>query len=103
MKIGIVLFNTKRKVRRARCWFTGHDIQYGERISVECYHSHKITPDYCDYCWHTGDKVRLEDDNLKGTATRINVWLVEHSSLYRRFNDWMFIHHPRRMPDWMEY
>ncbi len=82
------------KLLRVRCWFTGHEIVYGERWTDE--------PNYYPKCFIDRPS---ETITLPTLLNRGYCWLVEREwKWFNQLDEWLFNHAPIRWwPSWWEY
>ena len=84
----------KKRVSRIKCWFVGHDVQYGSPWP-DCEN------DWCDRCYvdWPEDTTTLPDLLQRGYS-----WLIEcHWAWFDRLDNWLSENHGQKLPHWWVY
>ena len=88
-----VLWYLERMVRRVGCFFVGHNEVTGERLIYES--------DWCSKCFCRWPQDRV---TLPRLLNRCYGWVVERNwHWFVCLDDWLYINHREKTPDWWEY
>lgn len=81
------------RLRGARCLLTRHDVWYGSYETGE--------PDWCKRCWRDNPN---EERTLWNLPHNCYGFVLEHSRLFRAFDDWVCTFKLQRwLPSWWEW
>lgn len=86
------LWRVELVLKRPRCWFVGHHVEWGGPYNFES--------DYCTKCHQDWPQDLM---TLPKYLTRCYVWVVEREwRWFDRLDDWLFTNHQNWLPDWWE-